>query len=47
MKTENEKKYESLFRPKKHLGSGSFGRVEKSLSKIDGKTYAVKLLENV
>lgn len=29
------------------MGSGSFGRVEKSLSKIDGKTYAVKLLENV
>jgi serine/threonine protein kinase len=39
-----DKKYDVLFKPKKHLGTGSFGRVEKCLSKVDGKTYAVKLL---
>lgn len=42
-----DRKYDVLFKPKKHLGTGSFGRVEKCLNKLDGNTYAVKLLENV
>jgi serine/threonine protein kinase len=47
MNRNNKRRKNDLFKPKKHLGSGTFGRVEKALSKLNGNTYALKLIENV
>jgi serine/threonine protein kinase len=35
---------DEIYKSKKHLGSGTFGRVEKVVSKIDGNVYALKLI---